>query len=307
MSVQRYTVNNETFFDSIDTEEKAYYLGLMGADGYVATKDKVMGIGLSGEQDKPLLEKLQCLLGTTYPIKRESPRGSAKLPSFKLCVRNERLRADLIRHGVVPNKTSLYQFNTSIDPSLVRHYIRGYLDGDGSISLLTKGGTNVSIVSSIPFVEHLARVVAQQIGCKGSVYIRPGKTYGQFSLSGPFACFLLLDWLYANCTVSMDRKRAQYERCKALAQYKVTHPSSFYPRHTTSRVMRMVEACCARLGVIFDAACYQGLSVPEDEQAQIVGLHTAQVTIDAIAQHFKRSKALVQKVIDRYRPVVCTL
>ena len=38
----RYIVNNEKYFENIDTENKAYFLGLLFADGYVGNENQII-------------------------------------------------------------------------------------------------------------------------------------------------------------------------------------------------------------------------------------------------------------------------
>lgn len=44
-STRKYIVDD--VFEKIDTEEKAYWLGFLFADGYVGTNDNSVGLGLA--------------------------------------------------------------------------------------------------------------------------------------------------------------------------------------------------------------------------------------------------------------------
>jgi hypothetical protein len=50
----------------------------------------------------------------------------------KLSVASPQLTARLAKHGIFPNKTFTLEWPDHLDPELLRHFLRGYFDGDGS-------------------------------------------------------------------------------------------------------------------------------------------------------------------------------
>ena len=63
---RKYNID-ETFFDVIDTEEKAYFLGFLYADGYNNTDRNSVALSLN-EDDKEILEKFNNLLQSNKPL-----------------------------------------------------------------------------------------------------------------------------------------------------------------------------------------------------------------------------------------------
>ena len=63
---RKYSIN-ENFFDVIDTEEKAYFLGFLYADGCNATNRNAVILSLK-EDDRDILEKLNSLLQPQKPL-----------------------------------------------------------------------------------------------------------------------------------------------------------------------------------------------------------------------------------------------
>lgn len=124
------------FFESIDSEEKAYYLGLITADGGITLDPK-------GERspsvkveliDRDVLETLSKCTNTGANIKIVNRKG--RNLTYLWSVRSEKMAKDLKNLGVVPNKTNtMTGINNNIREDLKRHYIRGLVDGDGSIYL----------------------------------------------------------------------------------------------------------------------------------------------------------------------------
>lgn len=133
---------NEHYFDIIDTEHKAYWLGLLAADGYI--KDTTpLGFGISlKEKDKYILEELKKDIEFTGEIKTYTPKPGysyATTTYSRLVISSPYLRERLIQLGIKSHKTTILTFPTDqqIPPSFYRHFIRGYIDGNGSI---THGG-----------------------------------------------------------------------------------------------------------------------------------------------------------------------
>jgi intein-encoded DNA endonuclease-like protein len=124
----KYT-HDKDFFNEINTEEKAYYLGLLYADGNVT--NKVISISLQ-EKDKNILEKLKNYLSYTGPLLIINKIGNRQ-NQIKLSITSSKLVKDLLKHGLYPNKGTTLNFPSTVPEHLQHHFIRGYFDGDGCI------------------------------------------------------------------------------------------------------------------------------------------------------------------------------
>lgn len=128
---------NENYFETINSYEKAYWLGLLYADGYVRQRKQFNGkhkqggmVGISLKNgDEYLLKKLIIDLESTYKLYKVSKDNSL---SYKLEINSSKMAKDLIKLGCVPNK-SLILLPPNLDDIYIPHFIRGYFDGDGSI------------------------------------------------------------------------------------------------------------------------------------------------------------------------------
>lgn len=124
---------NDYYFDEINTPEKAYWLGFMYADGYILSDCNKIGITLA-IKDREHLESFNKCLNSNYPIKEYCHNTSYKKDTryCKVIISSDKLHEDLIKHGVLKNKTNILE-PPKIDYNLIRYFILGYFDGDGSI------------------------------------------------------------------------------------------------------------------------------------------------------------------------------
>lgn len=120
-----------SYFENIDTPLKAYYLGLIYADGTVSVKPIYrFHIGLMS-QDKYVLDKLNEELGghgSFYHQGEEEHYINGHLAQKKefdsLSIYSKELVHNLISHNIVPNKTY-----TDIFPIVGDEYFFDYLRG----------------------------------------------------------------------------------------------------------------------------------------------------------------------------------
>ena len=132
---------NDNYFENIDTEEKAYFLGLIYSDGNV--REHNGGYYLSIElkrEDKYILEKLATELkceNKIYDRDRKTNFGESHMSNFTSC-NSKKIFDDLARFNIVPDKshttTSFINIEELIPNNLIKHFLRGLIDGDGTIS-----------------------------------------------------------------------------------------------------------------------------------------------------------------------------
>ena len=136
------------YFKNIDTVEKAYFLGLIYADGSVQVKkDSIKGNRYSfritlQETDSYVLEHFKNSIGIQRPLAtilpQEKPfihKSYRSQKAYQLDVSRRDFVLDLIQHGVLVNKTYKDLSIPKINKELIPHFIRGYFDGDGCIGL----------------------------------------------------------------------------------------------------------------------------------------------------------------------------
>jgi hypothetical protein len=208
---------NEGFFDKIDTEEKAYFLGILYADGCNKRPRNIVTIFLK-EEDVELIKKLNRLI---YPKK---PIVFDKSPTYTMVgirITNQRISERLEELGMVKAKTFKLVFPDWLKKGLYPHFIRGYFDGDGYIGT-TKGVNKkgckffkdkISITGTEMFCHHLTEIFKKEININCSIGTRhPERNHNirTISIDGRHQVAKLGNYMYKNSTIKLKRKYKRY-------------------------------------------------------------------------------------------------
>lgn len=128
---------NSHYFSSIDTADKAYFLGLLFADGYLNLKCNKLTLNLQ-IRDRELIESLgeRLVLSDNKPfyIRKCSVKDKTKSDQFSIVVSSPQISKDLQKLGFTLNKTFTAKFPI-IPKQFFKDFIRGYFDGDGHFTV----------------------------------------------------------------------------------------------------------------------------------------------------------------------------
>lgn len=215
---------NETYFDVIYSHEKAYFVGLIMADGCVQwnrpkTHIGKLTIGLHVD-DGYILEHFAKAAEYTGPVREHFSDGTGKGSygphrSHNLGIYNARFVSPLARYGLSPAKSVDHPFFSNIPDEYLPSAILGYFDGDGSVSFhrTDNNRLSASFICSVTFANALANTIkAANIPC--SVRIRKtkgGKLMGEVRLKGNRCCLELYRFMYQANVPSLKRKREKFE------------------------------------------------------------------------------------------------
>ena len=223
---QNETKFNEHIFDVIDSEEKAYWLGFIFADGNISSnkndsnkKSYKFELSLKASDSEHLVKFNTFMQHNKNNVKLGEVKNNNK--TYYRCrwgVSNKHLWETLNNYGCTPNKSLTLSFpneNIFINKSLIFDFIRGYIDGDGCISYHATSKSkefyspNLSILGTEKFLNKIAALLnSNKIAVKdprSSVYVL------SFSVNETHE---LLDLLYTNSTIYLTRKfkRAMFFR-----------------------------------------------------------------------------------------------
>lgn len=216
-NIEHYKVN-EDYFSTIDTEDKAYWLGFLYADGNVH-EDKSRGYVKSINTDLALsyidvghLIKFNKSISSNYPIKEKIVKLNDK--EYKACrvtICNTNFSRNLIKNKCIPNKSLTLEFpdETILHKSLIRHFVRGYFDGDGCVSHSTEQSKTphyiYGFVGTLNVINSIQDILNHEINATRVKISEKGNAY-QCQWSGRGNCRRFFEYIYKDSTVWLDRK-----------------------------------------------------------------------------------------------------
>jgi transposase len=217
-NIQTYTID-EHYFDKIDNEHKAYWLGFLYADGYNHESRHMVVLSL-WDKDKDILCQFN------RDIKSNRPLLSINMKKYnlnssngiRLVITNKHISHQLKILGCHQNKsfTLIFPTKEQVPDYLIKHFIRGLWDGDGHIADIDKSKKfTAEFTGTLNLCEHISDILhSMNINC--SIRARKGKTHNIRALKilSPYKSVEFLDYLYSNSTVYLDRKYQNYIKAK---------------------------------------------------------------------------------------------
>ena len=219
---QPYTIRNRRYnrnsfyFDNIDTPNKAYILGLIFADGnnFSGGRHYTITIVLQ-EEDFEVLESIRKEIEYEHPLfyDQRNIKNPKHKNTYRLVIQDEYMSKQLNNLGVVNNKSLKVKFPDYISDELMPHFIRGYFDGDGSISYdYKRNKAHTSLCGTYDFVSHVSEIL-HNMGVNN--YITHPKQSGDHNTyvmktCGNKSTYNYLTWLYTDAGIKMERKYQRY-------------------------------------------------------------------------------------------------
>lgn len=202
----------EDFFDEIDTEEKAYFLGLMISDGNVFNDETGRQASISitlDSNDEYILNAFRDALGASTSISHDG-RGCSQI-----AVRSNKLAESLAHYGVVPRKSHVTYLPLNIPKEMFSHLIRGIFDGDGSIQAHQHGTRflhGFGFCGSHRLMQDIVDFFQKYLKLMGAiaVYDYKGKELSEFKLQTVQDMYTFGEWMYKDASIYLKRKRDKY-------------------------------------------------------------------------------------------------
>ena len=208
----------QDIFETIDTPEKAYWLGFLAADGCNYQREQNASIIINIHQkDIDHLIKFQQFCNTNAEIKTYIAQDgfSNQTPMCKIVLNSKKISNDLVNKGIVPNKSLILQ-PPIIPEQFYKPFILGYFDGDGSISKTSQyNNYSISIQGTKEVLSWICDVLKWEAklekrninSTNNSYYIRCGGTNKPYQI---------LNQLYNSCETHLDRKFKIYKTLETV-------------------------------------------------------------------------------------------
>lgn len=228
-------MRKENFFHKIDTEDKAYWLGMMATDGTNNTKTGRIAIsqtsrehGGKGEENRIHLQKFADIFGVNvkhckekYSLLTGSDKG-ARAGKYIVSFNNKVLSNDLSQKGVVRRKTyaDMTQVFRFVPMRLMHHFVRGLFDGDGSIFVPV--GYEHGQCPRFPildftchskkFLEELKIIICKKTKATDRYKITANRNSWALRWRSEEDIIKIRKWFYKDATIYLGRKKKNCDR-----------------------------------------------------------------------------------------------
>ena len=194
---------NHNFFESIDTPEKAYLLGMIQADGSLR-KEGSHQITITQHSDyfwylRRMFRTFICN-GLGFGIDRQCKTIS---------IVSDKMWHDLSSNGVVPDKSFVQTDSdadalwSAISPALIPDFLRGFLDGDGSVRFFQQNNqghtesVNLNWNGHKRLLDHVQSWLNTTYGYSANVHLHSGRLH-RLAITSPGCAVQVCKDMYRN-------------------------------------------------------------------------------------------------------------
>lgn len=202
---------NRNIFNKIDTEEKAYWLGFILADGCIFRQELRIKLGI---KDINHLKKFCNFIGLDEKSIKIVTHTTTKKKLCKVILASKELCDDLRKHGIHEKKSMYEEPYLNLDKNLFSHYLRGFFDGDGGIA---HDFSRIAFTSSRKMNSFLRKYFIKNLSIRKTKILTKGKIT-DFAIYNKEDKLKVLDYLYKNSSIYLDRKYELYCRFKSTLQ-----------------------------------------------------------------------------------------
>lgn len=199
------------FFDDF-TVDSCYWAGMMMSDGYVRENRNMFGIHLKSCDKQHLHNFLHVIKSNNLLIYDTHTDAHCVQIYGKQCKQGL-----MTNFNIIPNKSKTARYPTTVPTNMHAHFIRGVIDGDGSITYTTV--PTVSIVGTVDLLESINDIISNNVDIlmrsknktKPTITIRDADKpwFGSVSFYGKNAA-KLLRWIYSESS-EFNRLERKYE------------------------------------------------------------------------------------------------
>lgn len=186
------------------SEESAYWGGFIAADGCITNNTLKICLGYD---DLSHLEKFQKFMQNTHKITINTEKYYRCEMSFK----QEKVIQDLKdKYNITERKSLTYKL-PELDDKYFWHFLRGYFDGDGCIceSFSNKNSITATLYTTITGSNEFINSLYNKVNLAGTIQQKQNVSVIRFNTNSSYK---LLDCMYADCSIYLDRKFNLYKQ-----------------------------------------------------------------------------------------------
>ena len=196
------------YFETINTKEKAYWLGFFSADGYVNQDTRNIEFCLKDEEAVMLFKKA---LKSKHKISCKNGKY------YRISIKDKKMSQDLLSLNLDNNKTYNYSIPINkIPEKLMSHFLRGYFDGDAYIGISSQNKFVISVTeASNKVMIDIQKILKKELDIDFNIRYNKRNLY-VFSITGEKAQ-KISEYIYkgSNKEIRLERKYKKYkEYCR---------------------------------------------------------------------------------------------
>lgn len=198
---------NSNYFETIDTEHKAYWLGFLTADGYVSESKIELCLA---EIDRNHVEQFKSDIESQHKVGLKQTKLNGKtFKSYRIHIKDKKLGDDLNKLGLTSNKSYDAHIPFSMIPNnLLKHYVRGLMDGDGCVYHRNDNGLLGVIIcttASESMVNDITTLIKQELNIDVK-YVNDSHNIVDVCLYKQEDIKTFYNWIYDNSSIYLQRK-----------------------------------------------------------------------------------------------------
>ena len=211
-TVGRVLKRNELFVD-----RKTYH-----CNEHYFDKTGVIKLQLQ-ERDKHILEEISIETSSDMPLYftplyEKNPNWSN---TYTLTFRSRHMSDVLKSYGMVPRKSLVLEFPHWMSCDLYSHFLRGYMDGDGSISVNAQGVSQVSMIGTTMFLDTV-KEICTKLRIKSSIRLKNcSDVIATLYITSASGRISFLNYIYQDTDLKLNRKYQKYQQI--LEQYNINN------------------------------------------------------------------------------------
>lgn len=233
---KRKFVCDYNYFENIDTEDKAYWLGFIMADGCICRQERIrhlktmdslqirqyLQISISCK-DYNHLVKFSKSLNSTYPIHIYTSTGFHTETNYcRIIIEDNKIVNDLINQGIDYRKSLCKKYPNNLSSEFDFAFIRGVFDGDGCLSSSLSRHGSPEYMFNLSGTKELLTSIAKKLELiitdKTLKQRFPERNVNNYTMKfgGNLQTYRVMNLLYRNANIYLDRK---YEKYLELCNY----------------------------------------------------------------------------------------
>lgn len=237
----------ENYFENIDSQMKAYWLGFIWADGYLNTNALEIELHI---KDIEQLQRFRDDIGSTHKIyERERPTTH----SCRIVLGSQKLVSDLISLGYNNKEVPI-----NLPVEYEKDFIRGLFDGDGSVGCYSGYKGKIRSWLELLGKEKLMLWVKEKLDSIGMYDNEVRENKGTYRLSyTESGTEKFYNYIYSGYEWCMERKKVRFpnELNYEFDLFDIpTKPSTekHYATYNDALIYKPIMAGCPEGGIIYD-------------------------------------------------------